>query len=51
MTGTKWFSGTDAKIFMTLHGKNGKSDELKLDDSFERGETDKLHFTLPNLGK
>lgn len=39
-TGDKFGAGTDAKVFVTLFGENGRSEEKELESSkndFERG--------------
>ena len=44
-TGDRPKAGTDANVFITLHGEGKQTDETKLDlmfhDDFERGRTDK----------
>ena len=50
-TGTKWFGGTDAVVYMTLYSKTSKSKNLELIGSFERGNVDRFAFTLPDLGR
>ena len=50
-TGTEWFGGTDALVYMTLYSKTSKSKNLALVGSFERGNIDRFDFTLLDLGK
>lgn len=52
-TGTVENSGTDANVFVTLHGELGNSRELPLDngaDNFENGGVDAFNVVLANLG-
>jgi hypothetical protein len=46
--------GTDAKVYLTLHGRNGVSPERRLGNSnyndFERGNWDFYRLTLDDLG-
>ncbi|KAL3879827.1 hypothetical protein ACJMK2_032106 [Sinanodonta woodiana] len=53
-TGDKPYSGTDANIFIILHGKNGKkSDTVQLDtffhNDFEQGQVDEFTIQSDNL--
>ncbi|KAL3879854.1 hypothetical protein ACJMK2_032133 [Sinanodonta woodiana] len=55
-TGDKLFSGTDANVFIVLHGENGKKSGItKLDCFFhndlERGQLDQYAVECINLGK
>ena len=54
-TGKNLLSGTDAGVFITLHGRDGSSEEteLKIDgeDCFERGETNSFKLKVKkNIG-
>ena len=51
LTGTKRYGGTDAHVYITLQGSEGKSEEVEINeglDHFERGQTDdfKVHLHL-----
>lgn len=54
-TGDRPKSGTDANVFIILHGNTGKSPETKLDacfrDDFERGQTDTFHIKKQQFDK
>lgn len=44
-TSDKRGAGTDANVFVTFYGKNGKSEEMPLGnrtDNFEEGQMDKF---------
>ncbi|WP_428957315.1 PLAT/LH2 domain-containing protein [Streptomyces sp. cg35] len=52
-TGSRSGAGTDANVYITLHGSKGSSTELQLDndgeDNFERGKMDSFSVQLPEL--
>jgi hypothetical protein len=54
-TGENPNAGTDANVFITLHGAFGSSEEWRLDnflqDDFERGDRDVFSKNLPDLGE
>ncbi|RIK62323.1 hypothetical protein DCC62_27125 [candidate division KSB1 bacterium] len=53
-TGSIEDAGTDAKVYVILWGKNGKSDEFQLDNAennFERNNTDIFAFRTKYLGE
>ena len=42
-------AGTDAKVFITLYGKKGKTDEIQIGnatDNFEQGQLDKFKVQI-----
>lgn len=42
-------AGTDAKVFITLYGKKGKTEEIQIGnatDNFEQGQLDKFKVKL-----
>ena len=46
--------GTDAGVFVQLFGKDGETEEIKLNNSknnFERGQTDVFGFEKVSLGE
>ena len=50
ITGRKKYAGTDANVYLLIHGKNGQAREVQLDDhknNFESGMTDV--FTVCNI--
>lgn len=52
-TGDKFGAGTDAKVFVTLFGENGRSEEKELESSkndFERGRSVYFkHLLIQNI--
>ena len=47
-------AGTDAKVYMTLYGDKGKSEETILENetnNFERGTADRFKVELKSVGK
>lgn len=47
------FAGTDADVFIKLHGSAGSSGALQLEnaaDNFERGRTDVFHVAAADVG-
>lgn len=55
VTGEVWFAGTDADIFMTIHGDEGSTKEFLLVDNdsaddFEIGSTDYIEIQTKNVG-
>lgn len=46
-TGTVFMAGTDAKVFMTIDGSNGNSEEFQLQGEFESGDTDATTLNSP----
>ena len=55
-TGKKRLAGTDANVFITLHGKEGDSRKYHLNahnrsNSFERAQTDKFKIRVPDIGE
>ncbi len=55
VTGTVGSAGTDADVYITLTGTQGRSNPMNLDtpfyDDFERGQTDTFEFGTPPLGE
>ena len=48
------FAGTDGYVEVRLRGTRGTTRFVDLDDAqnnFERGETDRFHVTLPDVGR
>ncbi len=46
-------AGTDANVFITLHGAKGASDKIALTgrgDLFERGSVDSFPITVDDIG-
>lgn len=53
-TGSRDGAGTDANVYITLHGSRGSSPEVQLDnggDNFERGRMDSFSVSLPDVGE
>lgn len=53
VTGTERGAGTDADVYITLHGSKGDSDELNLytgNGNFDRGATDTFDVSSYNVG-
>ncbi|XP_078580092.1 lipoxygenase homology domain-containing protein 1-like isoform X2 [Branchiostoma floridae x Branchiostoma japonicum] len=56
-TGDKFGAGTDANVFLSVHGENGDTGERELKDSetnmnkWERGNVDKFTMSAINLGE
>ena len=50
LTGQQAYAGTDANVYLTMHGKVRRTREVQLDnanDNFEKGQTDT--FKVSNL--
>ena len=48
-TGDVRYAGTDANVFIVIHGKKGKTKKLFMDDSrnnFERGATETFEVVI-----
>lgn len=46
-------AGTDAKVFLVLYGRDGKSDEIRLRSekkAFETGACDEFKENIPDVG-
>ena len=50
-TGYVEFGGTNATVFITLHGSEKKSNELEINGTFERGDLDIYTVTLDDSGE
>ncbi|XP_076443096.1 uncharacterized protein LOC143281715 [Babylonia areolata] len=57
-TGKKRFAGTDANVFLTLHGTEGSTRRLQLNSQqhpqgtcFQRGQTDRFKVQIPDIGE
>ena len=52
-------AGTDANVFITLHGTDGSSSKIKLTGGsekqtkklFEKGSQDRFHISLKDIGE
>lgn len=50
-TGTEYFGGTTARVYMKLYGESSTSQVLKVSGSFDRGDVDEVEVELPSLGR